>query len=63
MNLGPFYSNPSFKESWSSDTVLLGVNCLEKAWHVRVGIGERLGALPFGETLNDPVGDVFGGVN
>ena len=27
-----------------------------------VGIGERLEASPLGETLNDPVGDVFGGV-
>ena len=63
LNLGPFYSNPSFKESWSSDTVLLGVNCLEKAWHVRVCFGERLRATQFGETLNDPIRDLFGGMD
>ena len=43
--------------------MVLNVDCLEKARHVGVGIGERLRAAPFGETLNDPVGDVFAGVD
>ena len=39
------------------------IDCLEEAWHIGLGVGDRLGATPFGETLNDPVVDVFGGMN
>ena len=62
LNTGPFNSNASFKESQPTDTVL-GVNGLEKAGHVGVRVRERLGALPFGEALDDPICDFFGGVN
>ena len=63
LNTDPFDNNRSFKESEPTDTVL-GLDGLEKAGHVGVRVEERLGAAPFaGEALDDPVGDVFGGVD
>ena len=35
----------------------------EKAGHVGVGGGERLGASKFSVTMIDPEGDIFGGVD
>ena len=57
-NSCPFNIDASFEESEPSNTVSC-IDCLKKAWRVGLGMGERLGAAPFGEMLNDPVGDVF----
>ena len=60
LNTGPLDSDAAFKES--TDTIL-GVDGLGKVRHVGVHVRERLGASPFCENLNNPVGDFFGGVN
>ena len=64
LNAGPFDSDAAFKKASQSIQSWLGVDSLEKAGLVGVRLRERLTRdSPFCEALDDPIGDVFGGVN